>query len=151
MSELKDRLHADLNAAMKARDQVTTATLRMALTAVSNAEVAGKEHHDLDDDAVLKVLAKEAKSRKESAAAYTEAGRPELAEQENAELLVLEQYLPAQLDDTELESIVDAAIAKVGATSMKQMGPVMKEATAAVAGRADGGRVSALVKAKLVG
>lgn len=136
---------------MKARDQMTTATLRMALTAVSNAEVAGKSHQELDDDAVLKVLAKEAKSRKESAAAYSDAGRPELAERENAELAVLEAYLPSQLEDSELETIVDHAIAQVGATSMKQMGQVMKAATAAVAGRADGGRVSAVVKAKLAG
>ena len=149
MSDLKNRLHDDLHAAIKARDELTMSTLRMAITAVSNAEVAGKSARELTDDEVLKVLAKEAKSRKESAAAYSEAGRDELAQRESDELGVLEAYLPAQLDDAELESIVDAAIAETGATGMAQMGAVMKKAGAVVAGRADGGRVAAMVKAKL--
>ncbi|STD15335.1 Uncharacterized conserved protein [Dermatophilus congolensis] len=151
MTSLKEQLHSDLNAAMKARDEVVTATLRMVMTAISNAEVAGKEARSLSDDEVLKVLAKEAKSRKESVVAYSEAGRPELADRESAELAVLEKYLPAQLEDAELAQVVDEAVAQVGATGMKQMGQVMKVATAAVAGRADGGRVSALVKARLMG
>ncbi|MBO3130553.1 GatB/YqeY domain-containing protein [Dermatophilus congolensis] len=151
MTSLKEQLHSDLNAAMKARDEVVTATLRMVMTAISNAEVAGKEARSLSDDEVLKVLAKEAKSRKESVVAYSEAGRPELADRESAELAVLEKYLPAQLEDAELAQIVDEAVAQVGATGMKQMGQVMKVATAVVAGRADGGRVSALVKARLMG
>lgn len=151
MTSLKDRLHADLNTAMKARDDVRRGTLRMALTAVSNAEVSGKSARELSDDEVLKVLAKEAKARKESAAAYDEAGRTELAAQERAELAVLEEYLPAQLSDAELEQLVDAAIAETGASGMAQMGAVMKAAGAAVAGRADGGRVAAMVKARLAG
>ncbi|MBO3143959.1 GatB/YqeY domain-containing protein [Dermatophilus congolensis] len=151
MTSLKEQLHSDLNAAMKARDEVVTATLRMVMTAISNAEVAGKEARSLSDDEVLKVLAREAKSRKESVVAYSEAGRPELADRESAELAVLEKYLPAQLEDAELAQIVDEAVSQVGATGMKQMGQVMKVATAAVAGRADGGRVSALVKARLMG
>lgn len=149
MSALKNRLHDDLHAAIKARDELTMSTLRMAITAVSNAEVAGKSAKELTDDEVLKVLAKEAKSRKESAAAYTEAGRSELAERETAELGVLEAYLPKQLDDSELTALVDQAIAQTGATGMAQMGAVMKAAGAAVAGRADGGRVAAIVKARL--
>lgn len=151
MSALKNRLHDDLHAAIKARDELTMSTLRMAITAVSNAEVSGKSARELGDDEVLKVLAKEAKSRKESAAAYTQAGRDELAARETAELGVLEAYLPKQLDDAELGVIVDQAIADVGATGMAQMGAAMKAAGAAVAGRADGGRIAALVKARLTG
>ncbi len=151
MSALKNRLHDDLHAAIKARDELTMSTLRMVITAVSNAEKAGKSARELTDDEVLKVLAKEAKSRKESAAAYTEAGRAELAERETAELGVLDAYLPEQLDDTELGAIVEQAVADVGATGMAQMGAVMKAAGAVVAGRAEGGRVAALVKAKLTG
>ena len=107
MSDLKDRLRADLTAAIKSRDEVRSSTLRMVLTAVTNAEVAGKEARELTDDDVLKVLAKEAKKRKEAATAFTDAGRPELAAKEDAELAVLETYLPAQLSDAELEELFD--------------------------------------------
>jgi uncharacterized protein YqeY len=151
MAELKDRLHQDLNAAMKARDELTTATLRMALTAVTTEEVAGKQARELTDDEVLKVLGREAKKRRESAEAFSSADRPELAERELAELGVLERYLPAQLTDDELRGIVRTAIDDAGATSMKDMGAVMKAATAAVAGRADGRRVSEEVRAQLAG
>ena len=142
---LKDTIQHDLHTAMRERDQVRSATLRMALTAIQTASVAGTAAHELSDDEVLKVLAKEAKKRKESASAYADAGRPELADRENAELAILEAYLPAQLDDTELDAIATAAADEVGATGMKQMGQVMK-AEAQVAGRADGGRVAAAVK-----
>ncbi|PRY59455.1 hypothetical protein BCF74_10945 [Knoellia remsis] len=148
---LKDRLHTDLTDAMRARDKVRSGTLRMTLTAITNAEVAGDEAKELTDDEVLKVVAKEAKKRKEAATAYTEAGRPELAENEEAELAVLEGYLPKQLDDAELEQIVRAAVTETGATGMPQMGQVMKVAQAQIAGRADGGRVAAIVKKVLVG
>lgn len=148
-TNLKATLQHDLTEAIRSRDQVRSATLRMALAAVMNAEVAGKQAVVLSDDEVSKVLAKEAKKRKESATAYTDAGRPELAERETAELAVLEEYLPAQLDDAELEAIVARAIAATGATGMPQMGQVMKAAQAEVAGRADGGRVAAAVKAGL--
>lgn len=143
---LKDTIQHDLHTAMRERDQVRSATLRMALTAIQTASVAGTAAHELSDDEVLKVLAKEAKKRKESASAYADAGRPELADRENAELAILEAYLPAQLDDTELDAIATAAADEVGATGMKQMGQVMKAAQAQVAGRADGGRVAAAVK-----
>lgn len=143
---LKTTLQSDLTAAMRAREQVRVATLRMALSAISTAEVAGTEARELSDAETLKVLAKEAKKRKESASAYADAGRPELADRENAELAILEAYLPAQLDDTELDAIATAAADEVGATGMKQMGQVMKAAQAQVAGRADGGRVAAAVK-----
>jgi uncharacterized protein YqeY len=151
MSEqsLKATVQRDLTAAMRERDQVRAGTLRMALTAISTEEVSGKEARELTDDDVLKVLAKEAKRRKEAATAFTDAGRPEVAAKEDAELAVLEAYLPAQLSDAELESIVARAVEDTGATGMQQLGQVMKAAQAAVAGRADGGRVAAVVKATL--
>jgi uncharacterized protein YqeY len=151
MPALKSQLHADLNTAMKARDELTTATLRMALTAVTTEEVAGKQARELGDDEVLKVLAREAKKRREAAEAFDAAGRGELAERERAEHGVLERYLPTQLDDAELTTIVQAAIAETGATGMQQMGTVMKVATGQVAGRADGKRVSDEVRRQLAG
>ncbi|HEX5969255.1 MAG TPA: GatB/YqeY domain-containing protein [Intrasporangium sp.] len=151
MSTLKEQLKADLTAAMRERDQVRAGTIRMALTAVTNEEVAGKEQRELTDDDVLKVLAKEAKKRREAAEAYESAGRAELAEVEHAELAVLETYLPKQLDDAELERIVREAVAASGATGMQQMGVAMKAANAAVAGRAEGGRVAAVVRTVLAG
>jgi Uncharacterized conserved protein len=151
MSTLKEQLKADLTAAMRERDQVRAGTIRMVLTAVTNEEVAGKEQRELTDDDVLKVLAKEAKKRREAAEAYESAGRAELAEVEHAELAVLETYLPKQLDDAELERIVREAVATSGATGMQQMGVAMKAANAAVAGRAEGGRVAAVVRQVLAG
>lgn len=151
MSTLKEQLQADLTTAMRARDQVGAGTLRMALTAVTNEEVSGTEHRDLTDDDVLKVLTKEAKKRREAANAYTGAGRPELADKEDAELAVLEGYLPSQLCDGELEGIVRDAVAASGASGMPQMGLAMKAANAAVAGRAEGGRVAGVVRRVLAG
>ena len=151
MSDLKDRLHGDLTTAMKARDELRTATLRMVLTAVKNEEVAGGEAIELDDAGVLKVLAREGKKRREAAQAYTDAGRPELAEREVAEGRVIDGYLPAQLSDDELAALVAAAVAEAGATSPQQMGAVMKLVTPRVAGRAEGGRVAAAVKRALAG
>jgi uncharacterized protein len=146
---LKATVQRDLTDAMRARDQVRSGTLRMVLTAITTEEVAGSQSRELTDDDVLKVLAKEAKKRKEAAAAYTGAGRPELAATEEAELQILEAYLPAQLSDDELAAIVAAAIDQTGATGVQQMGQVMKAASPVVAGRADGGRVAAVVKAAL--
>ena len=151
MSALKDRLQADLTAAMRARDELRLATLRMTLTMVKNEEVSGGEVTELDDAGVLKVLAREAKKRRESAEAYDAGGRPELAERERAEGAVLEDYLPAQLGDDELRELVSAAVAEAGATSPQQMGAVMKIVTPKVAGRAEGGRVAAEVKKQLAG
>ena len=148
-STLKSTLHADLNAAMRQRDQVRTGTLRMVLTAVTNEEVSGTSARELSDDEVLKVVVKEAKKRREAATAYTDAGRPELAEKEVAELGVLEGYLPAQLADDELEALVAQAVQATGATGMGQMGSVMKATQPLVAGRAEGGRVAAAVKKAL--
>jgi len=153
MSEtgLKASIQGDLHGAMKAHDKLRAGTLRMALTAITTAEVAGDQARRLSDDEVLKVLAKEAKKRKEAAEAYAGAGRQELADTELAELAILEGYLPAQLDDAELEAIVARAVEATGATGMPQLGQVMKVAQAEVAGRADGGRVAAVVKRHLAG
>ncbi|MBT9257809.1 GatB/YqeY domain-containing protein [Phycicoccus sp. MAQZ13P-2] len=148
---LKAQLQSDLHDAMRARDKVRASTLRMALTAVTTSEVAGDEARELDDDEVLKVVAKEAKKRREASAAYRDAQRPELAEVEDAELAVLEAYLPAQLGDEELRAIVERAVAATGASGMADMGRVMKAAQGEVAGRAEGGRVAGVVKAVLAG
>jgi hypothetical protein len=147
--ELKARLRTDLNTAMKARDELTTATLRMTLAAITNDEVAGKAARELSDDEVRRVIAREAKKRREAAEAYDAAGRDELAARERAEGDVLKQYLPDQLGDDELTSLVRAAIAESGATSPRDMGGVMKIAQPQVAGRADGKRVSDEVRRQL--
>jgi uncharacterized protein len=146
---LKATVQRDLTSAIRDRDPVRSGTLRLALTAITTEEVSGTQARELSDEEVLKVLAKEAKKRKEAATAYTGAGRPELAAKEQAELAILEAYLPAQLGDDELTAIVAAAMEQTGASSMQQMGQVMKAAQAAVAGRADGGRVAAAVRAAL--
>jgi uncharacterized protein YqeY len=147
--DLKARLRDDLNTAMKARDELTTATLRMALTAITNEEVAGKSARELDDDEVLRVLVREAKKRREAAEAFAAAGRDELAERERAEGTVLDRYLPAQFSDDELVELITAAIAESGATGPRDMGAVMKIVAPQVAGRADGKRVSDEVRRRL--
>jgi uncharacterized protein len=147
--ELKARLRADLNSALKARDDVATATLRMALTAITNEEVAGKQARELSDDDVLRVLVREAKKRREAAEAFDSAGRAELAARERAEGDVLDRYLPARLGDDELAELITAAIAETGASSPRDMGAVMKIVAPQVAGRADGKRVSDEVRNRL--
>jgi hypothetical protein len=151
MPELKDRLRADLTTAMKSRDEVRTRTLRMALTSVSKEEVAGKAARELSDDEVLKVLAREAKRRREAAAAFADAGRGDQAAAERAEDEVLSAYLPAQLGDAELAELVSTAIAETGASGPAAMGQVMKAVTPQIAGRAEGSRVAAEVRRQLVG
>jgi len=151
---LKERLRADLTAAMKSRDELVKATLRMTLTAIGNAEVAGTYARELSDDEVQRVIAREAKKRAESAEAFGAAGREELAAQERAEGEVLARYLPTPLSDDELAAIarqaVDDTAEELGAPpGPRQMGQVMKRANAAAAGRADGGRVAAAVRALL--
>ncbi len=149
MGTLKDRLNSDLHTAMKDRDEMTTSTLRMALAAVRNAEVAGTAARDLSDDEVTAVLTKEAKKRREAAAAFAGAGRAEQAAKENAEGEILDRYLPKQLSDDEIAELVAGALAAGGFTGKGQMGPAMKAAQAAVAGRAEGGRVAAEVRKQL--
>jgi uncharacterized protein YqeY len=146
---LRDTIATDMRDAMKAREGVRVATLRLLMTAVKNAEV--ERLRELDDDDVLEVIAREAKRRRESIDAFAAGGRTDLVEKETAELGVLESYLPAKLSDDELGAIVDDAIAETGASTPKQMGEVMKALMPKVRGRADGAQVSALVKARLGG
>ena len=149
MPELKNRLQSDLTQAMRDRDELRLATLRMALAAVTNEEVAGKTARELSDDEVVRVLTREAKRRREAAEAFASGGRPELAEREQAEGRVLEDYLPAQLSDDELRDLVATAIDETGADGPRGLGGVMKLVTPRVAGRADGGRVAAEVRRQL--
>jgi uncharacterized protein len=149
VSTLKARLESDLHDSMKARDELVTSTLRMAIAAVRKEEVAGVAARELSDDEVLTVLTREAKKRREAAVAFADAGRAESADKEKAEEAILARYLPAQLSDEELTGIVTAALVQVGATGKAQMGPAMKAAQAAVAGRAEGGRVAAEVRRQL--
>lgn len=151
MSELKERLHTDLTAAMKARDTVRARTLRMVLSAVSAEEVSGGSARELSDDEIVALITRETKKRREAADAFEKGGRADKAESERAESEVLAEYLPAQLTDAELADLVAAAIAEVGATEPKAMGQVMKVATPRVAGRAEGSRVAAEVRRQLSG
>ncbi|SDC61230.1 GatB/YqeY domain-containing protein [Rhodococcus tukisamuensis] len=153
-ASLKSTLRADLTTSMKAKDTLRTQTLRMLLAAIQTEEVAGKEARELTDDEVLKVLAKESKKRGESAEIYTENGRGELAAKEHAEARIIDEYLPTPLTDAELADVADTAIAQVAEElgerpGMRQMGQVMKVATAIAAGKADGSRISKAVKDRL--
>ncbi|TAL18139.1 MAG: GatB/YqeY domain-containing protein [Frankiales bacterium] len=151
MGELKDRLQTDLTESMKARDELRTATLRMVLTAIGTEEVAGRSARVLTGDEELKVLAREAKKRREAAEAFRSGGAEDRAARELAEEEVLSTYLPAQLSDAELAELVAAAVAESGAQGPQAMGAVMKVVNPRVAGRADGGRVAAAVRAALAG
>lgn len=151
MSSLKDRLRADLTTAMKGRDEVRSSTLRMVLAAITNAEVAGKQHRELTDDDVVGVLASEAKKRRESATAFQDAGREELAAKERSEAEVIATYLPEQLSAEDVSAIVTAAIEQTGAAGegMRAMGKVMGVVQPQVKGRADGAAVAAEVRRQL--
>jgi uncharacterized protein YqeY len=149
VAELKERLRADLSAAMRERDQVRLRTLRMALTSITNEEVAGAAARELSDDEIVKVLTREARKRREAAEAFSSAGREEQAAAERAEGDVLARYLPAQLADSELAELVSAAITETGASGMQAMGQVMKTLAPKIAGRADGARVAAEVRRRL--
>ncbi|MGA0002528.1 MAG: GatB/YqeY domain-containing protein [Candidatus Nanopelagicales bacterium] len=152
MTNLKEQLHTDLTAAIKAKDSLTSGTLRMVLTAITNEEVSGKEARVLNDQDMITVLNREAKKRKEAATAYDDAKRPELADKERAELEIIQAYLPAALSAEDLEKIIASAVAEVaasGATGPSAMGAVMKLVSPQVSGRADGGAVAAAVKSAL--
>ena len=151
MSALKDRLRADLTTSIKARDEVRSSTLRMVLTAITNAEVAGKEARELSDDDIVGVLSSEAKKRREAATAFADGGRQEMADKEVAEAAVLAEYLPEQMGGEEIEALVTATIADLGVAGdgMKAMGRVMGVLTSQVRGRADGGAVAAEVRRQL--
>lgn len=152
MAQLKDQLKKDLTDAIKSHNQVISGTLRMALTAITNEEVSGKESRELSDAEVLSVLTKEAKKRRESVDAYLQANRKDLADKESAELSVLEKYLPAALSEQELEDIIAKAITEAtnqGASGMKAMGIVMKIIQPQTVGRVDGNLLANKVKEKL--
>lgn len=150
---LHQQISADLNAAMKARDRARTSALRLLISALKNQAIADGRgpQGELDDAEVERILASEVKRRREAATAYRDADRTEQAEAEEAEAAIYESYLPEQLSDGELAALVDEAIAETGASDTKQMGQVMKALMPRVQGRADGSRVSALVKERLGG
>jgi hypothetical protein len=151
MGALKDRLRQDLTVAIKARDDLRSSTLRMVLTAITNAEVAGKEARELSDDDIIGVLSTESKKRREAAQAFSDGGRAEMADKERAEAAVIADYLPAQLGEQEIGELVRAAIEQVGAAGggMQAMGKVMGVVTPQTRGRADGGVVAAEVRRQL--
>lgn len=152
MTNLKEQIHIDLTAAIKAKDSLTSGTLRMVLSAITNEEVSGKEARVLNDQDLITVLNREAKKRKEAATAYDEAKRPELADKERAELGIIQAYLPEALSEEDLAKIISDAVAQVaasGSTGPSAMGAVMKIVSPQVAGRADGGAVAAAVKSAL--
>jgi uncharacterized protein YqeY len=152
VSSLAERLRSDLAASMKERDALRTGTLRMALTAIHEEEVAGMQARTLSDDEVLKVLTRETKKRREAAEAFDGGGRAELAAKERAEGEVLSAYLPAQLSDEELDAIVARVLTEQGLSGKSSMGPAMKAVNGALAGgagSAEGGRVASAVRRHL--
>ncbi|MFZ9696768.1 MAG: GatB/YqeY domain-containing protein [Ilumatobacteraceae bacterium] len=149
---LKETIKADLTTAMKARDEMTTSTLRMVLSAITNAEVAGDQAVTLDDKQMIAVLQSEAKKRAEAAQIYADAGRTEAATKEKAELVVIERYLPAAMSDDELNAIIAEEVAKAkasGAEGGKAMGAVVKAVRERAGSSADGSRIAAAVKAAI--
>jgi len=151
---VKARLQHDLTIAMKARDELATSTIRMVRAAIMNAEVAGAEAVELTDQQAIAVLRSEAKKRAESAEVYEHNGRPESAAKERAELAIIERYLPAAMDDEQLQQIVEEEVAVAAATGFeggKAMGIVIKAVRDRAGDTADGGRIAALVKARLAG
>lgn len=144
---IQERLTEAMKAAMKARDSVRLGTVRMMRTAIKNREIEART--ELEQAEAVKVLATLVKQRRESAEAYRQAGRDDLAAREEQELVVIQEFLPAQLDEEEIRAIIEEAMTETGATSMKDMGRVMKLVTGRTTGRADGRLVSDLVKARL--
>ena len=147
---LKEKLQSDLTQSMRDRNELRSGTIRMVLTAIKNEEVSGKEARELSDAEVIMVLSREAKKRREAAEAYEQAGAKERADIEKAEGEIIATYLPAQLSESEIKDLITAAIAETGASGSQQMGLVMKSIQPKIAGRADGGLVSSLVKAALL-
>ena len=146
---LQQRLTDDMKTAMKAGDKDTLGVVRRAIAAMQNARIEKRE--DLDEQEEIKVIRSIAKQHKESIEQFRAAGREDLATKEESELEILSTYLPAEMDQAQLEALVDAAIAESGASSMKDMGSVIKIVMAKAQGQAEGGAVSALVKGKLAG
>ena len=148
---LKEKLQSDLTQSMRDRDELRSGTIRMVLTAIKNEEVSGKEARELSDAEVITVLSREAKKRREAAEAYEQAGAKDRAATEKAEGEIIATYLPAQLSESEIKDLINAAIAETGVSGPQLMGLVMKTIQPKIAGRADGGLVSSLVKAALLG
>jgi len=148
---LKEKLQNDLTDAMRSRDELRSSTIRMVLTAIKNEEVSGKEARELSDGEIITVLSREAKKRREAAEAFEQAGANDRAATEKAEGGVIAEYLPKQLSESEIKDLIAAAIKESGATTPAQMGLVMKALQPKIAGKADGGTVSVLVKAALTG
>jgi uncharacterized protein YqeY len=146
---LKEKLQADLTDAIRSRNEVVSGTVRMLLAAITNEEVAGKSAKVLTDAEIITVLSREAKKRREAVEAYTQAKRDDLASKEKAEAAVIANYLPEQLSEDEIKKLIQAAIAETGASGAAGMGLVMKVLQPKIAGKADGGVVSGLVKAAL--
>lgn len=151
MAMMKDRLRSELTASMKARDELRSSTLRLVLTAITNAEVAGKQAREVSDDDITGILATEGKKRREAAAAFDEAARPELASKERAEAAIIQEFLPAAMSDIEIATLVSTIIDEMGVRGdgMRAMGRVMGALTPLTRGRADGGVVSAEVRRQL--
>ena len=148
---LKETLQSDLTEAIRSRDELSSGTIRMVLTAITNEEVSGKSARVLTDAEIITVLSRESKKRREAAEAFADAGRPDRAEQETNEEKVISKYLPEQLSEDAIKQMIADAIAETGATGPSGMGQVMKLIQPKIAGKADGGLVSTLVKAALNG
>jgi uncharacterized protein YqeY len=146
---IKETLQKDLTEAIRGRNEITSGTIRMVLTAITNEEVAGKEARVLSDEEVITVLSREAKKRREAAEAFENAGRADKSALEKSEGEVIAKYLPAQLSEADIAAIIAEAIASTGAQGPSDMGKVMGAVKPKIAGKADGGLVSALVKAAL--
>ena len=146
---LKEKLQTDLTHAIRSRDEVKSGTIRMLLAAITNEEVAGKAAKVLSDIEIVSVLSRESKKRREAVEAYTQAKRDDLANKEKAEAAVIAQYLPEQLSEEEIKALIHEAIASTNASGPSGMGLVMKQLQPKIAGKADGGLVSALVKVAL--
>lgn len=146
---IKEQLKKDLTEAIRGRDEITSGTIRMVLTAITNEEVAGKEARVLSDEEVITVLSREAKKRREAAEAFESAGRADKSALEKSEGEVIAKYLPAQLSEADIAAIIAEAIASTGAQGPADMGKVMGAVKPKIAGKADGGVVSTLVKAAL--
>lgn len=144
---IKDRIQQDMKDAMRARDKARLATIRLILAAIKQREV--DERIELDDTQVISVLEKMIKQRRESIAQFEQAGRDDLIAKENGEIEVISPYMPAALDEAEISALIDAALSATGAASIRDMGKVMAELKPKLAGRADMGAVSALIKSRL--
>lgn len=151
MAELKDRIRADMIASMKAKEADKTKVLRAVISAITTEEVSGETAKELTDAQELAVVTKQARQRRDSAEAYANGGRQDLADIELAEAEILSAYLPTPLTDEELAGLVEAELTAAGEVTMKQMGQLIKAVNAKAAGRADGGRVAAAVKSRLQG